>query len=53
MTFQTFQIINNIKVFLGNSNETRTKMSDAVLVYKSKLPKEYINVSFNSSPDFK
>lgn len=45
--------INNIKVFLGNSNETRTKMSDAVLVYKSKLPKEYINVSFNSSPDFK
>lgn len=45
--------LNDIKVLLGNYKETRDRMSDAILVYKSKLPKEYINVSFDGSPDFK
>lgn len=45
--------LNNIEVILGNCKNTRSRMSDAILVYKSKLPKEYINVSFDGSPDFK
>jgi cell division protein FtsQ len=42
-----------ITVFLGSDENIRTKMSNAIKVYKSGLVKEYINVSFEGSPSFK
>lgn len=45
--------INNIVVQLGTDEDMREKMNKAILVYKSNLPTEYINVSFNGRPDFK
>ena len=45
--------LNNITVYLGTDENIRDKMSNAILIYKSDLPKEYINVSFDGTPDFK
>ncbi|NLK94246.1 MAG: FtsQ-type POTRA domain-containing protein, partial [Clostridiales bacterium] len=45
--------INNIEVLVGNDENIRNKMSNAILIYKTGLPKEYINVGFNGTPDFK
>ena len=45
--------INQIEVRLGNDENIRTKMSNAIKVYKSGLVTEYINVSFDGSPHYK
>lgn len=45
--------LNDITVYLGTDENIRDKMSDAILIYKSDLPKEYINVGFDGTPDFK
>ena len=42
-----------IVIILGNDEDIRTKMSNAIKVYKSGLAKEYINVSSNGSPSYK
>ena len=45
--------IGDIYVLLGNDDNVRKKMSDAINIYKTGLVKEYINVSFEGTPDFK
>lgn len=45
--------LNNIQVIIGSDENVRSKMSNAILIYKTGLPKEYINVGFNGTPDFK
>ena len=45
--------LNNIEVILGSDENIRTKMSNAIKVYKSGLVTEYINVSFDGSPQYK
>lgn len=45
--------LNDITVYLGTDENIRDKMSGAILIYKSDLPKEYINVGFDGTPDFK
>jgi len=45
--------INQIEVRLGNDENIRNKMSNAIKVYKSGLVTEYINVSFDGSPHYK
>lgn len=45
--------LNNIVIILGSDENIRTKMSNAIKVYKSGLVTEYINVSFEGSPHYK
>lgn len=43
----------DIKVLIGSDENFRKKMSDAINIYKTGLVNEYINVSFDGTPDFK
>lgn len=43
----------NIEIKIGSDKNLRKKMSDAVNIYKSGLVTEYIDVSFDGTPDFK
>lgn len=45
--------IGDIYILLGNDDDVRKKMSDAINIYKTGLVTEYINVSFEGTPDFK
>lgn len=45
--------LNNIEVRIGTDENLRKKMSNAITVYKVGLSQEYIDVSFNGTPDFK
>lgn len=45
--------LNNIEVILGSDEDIRNKMNNAIKVYNSGLVTEYINVSFNGSPQYK
>lgn len=42
-----------IYILIGNDDNVRKKMSDAINIYKTGLVTEYINVSFEGTPDFK
>lgn len=52
--------LSNIKVYLddilvrlGNDENIRNKMSNAINIYKTGVVTEYIDASFNGTPDFK
>lgn len=45
--------LGDIYVLVGSDENFRKKMSDAITIYKTGNVKEYINVSFNGTPDFK
>ncbi|MCI5726172.1 MAG: FtsQ-type POTRA domain-containing protein [Clostridium sp.] len=45
--------LGNIKVYLGNDQDIRKKMSDAIQIYKSGRVTSYIKVGFEGTPDFK
>ena len=45
--------LGNVEVIIGSDENFRTKMSDAINIYKTGLVKQYINVSFEGTPDFK
>lgn len=42
-----------IEILIGSDQNLRGKMSNAIAVYKTGSVSEYINVSFEGSPDFK
>lgn len=45
--------LGDIQIIIGSDENFRKKMSDAINIYKTGLVNEYINVSFNGTPDFK
>ena len=45
--------LNKIQVIVGTDQDIRSKMNKAVILYKTGMVKEYINVSYDGSPDFK
>lgn len=45
--------LNSIEVKIGTDENLRKKMSNAIAIYKTGLVTEYIDVSFDGSPDFK
>lgn len=45
--------LNNVEVRIGTDENLRSKMNNAIAVYKSGLATEYIDVSFDGTPDFK
>ena len=51
-TYKKFEV-GNIKVYLGNDQDIRKKMSDAIQIYKSGRVTSYIKVGFEGTPDFK
>ena len=45
--------LNEIEIRIGSDENVRGKMSNAINTYKSGLVTEYIDASFNGTPDFK